>query len=908
MSMPHLEHRNFFLMAITTVLLCFLPFSQSKSDFSAGLQEYELLGASAHWVDVGLILWSPPEDSAYIAVKPLNDFSNYLKKNESSNAFLGRKTDAPIQLANKFPHLSSLSAFALDIDTNDARILLRKGCVAVAYDAMGKALGATRLQIPGVLDALYTSRGNDADEASLGAVYQDKGITVQVWGPTAQNINLLVFQQNKSLIQRLPMMLDSETGIWRFEGDHSIDRKFYQFEVSVVDPLSLQIKTVTTTDPYAVSLSTNGEYAQFVNLEDDELKPKGWDEHVAPVLEHPNDAVIYEGHIRDFSIGDVTVSKQNRGKYLAFTELNSDGMQHLSSLVDAGLTHFHMLPVNDIATINERADQQINTTDTLDKLCPLQGQFRNLCDKLDKNLTLNEVMETFDPLGGEAQAFLNVWRDRDGFNWGYDPHHFNAPEGSYSSNPDGVARIVELRAMNMALHSIGLRVVMDVVYNHSSSSGFNSKSVFDKIVPGYYHRLDPNSGVVERSTCCENLAPEHRMMEKFLVDSLTLWAKFYRFDGFRFDLMGHIPREVMLSARHAVQSVDPDTYFYGEGWDFGEVAGDARFIQATQLNLSGTAIGTYNDRFRDAIRGAGLFSQRPSLEEADILRVGLAGSLSDYVLNDAKGALKTGADFSWKGQQAGYAKNPLDIINYVSKHDDETLWDKLQYALPGDMIKENRVRIHNLALAMPLMAQGIPFLQLGGDLVRSKSMNRNTYDAGDWFNRVDFTKRTHNWAAGLPMEDDNQEKWPEIKALFKNAETRLSEKDIAFASEVFKEFLRIRSSSRLFRLTSAEAIVDRVSFLNTGSHQFPGLIVMKIEDGMGDEDIDPSFDAVLLVINGAARENSFTISTEREYKLHRILENSVDDIARSSTFIHGKVNVPGYSMAVFVAPQMLPNI
>lgn len=900
--MLHLRFRKSFLILCTLTVLSVSFLAHTRNFESVGAPKVEISGASAHWVEVGIVLWHPPEDTAEIALYANSDINSLFKPNVGDE-YRGRITATPERLMSKYPHLAPYKAFSIDIDRQNARRLLRHGVYVVGYDATGTVLAATRVQIPGVLDELYTSNDDDADEARLGVVYEGKNVALSVWGPTAQNINVLVYEEDKRLIHRYPMVLDSKTGIWRFEGDESINRKFYQIEVTVVDPLSLQVKTIIATDPYAVSLSTNGEYAQFVNLEDDDLKPSGWDAHVIPVLKHPQDAVIYEGHIRDFSIGDETVSKQARGKYMAFTEFNSDGMRHLASLTDAGLTHFHVLPINDIASINERIEQQINGSTTLGALCPLQGNFDFLCNKLSHGLTLTEVLETFDPVSADAQAFLDEWRDLDGFNWGYDPQHFNAPEGSYSSKPDGVARIVELRAMNMALHRLGLRVVMDVVYNHSHASGFNSKSVFDKIVPGYYHRLDPISGHVEHSTCCENLAPEHRMMAKFMEESLVLWAKYYRFDGFRFDLMGHIPSEVILQARRSVQMVDPDTYFYGEGWNFGEVADDARFRQATQINLSGTNIGTYNDRFRDAIRGAELFLPQPNLKDMDVLRLGLAGTLSVFLFKDQNDVVKSGQDFTWRGQPAGYAKNPLDIINYVSKHDDETLWDKLQYALPEKMTKSHRLRVQNMALAMPLMAQGIPFLQLGGDLVRSKSMNRNTFDAGDWFNRIDFTKSTHNWKAGLPMAQDNQKQWPRITALFKNQEAQLNGDDIAHASEVFKEFLRIRASSRLFRLSSADDILNRVSFFNTGQQQVPGLIVMQIMDGTDLNDIDPAVDAIMLVINGSAYKRRFDVPTDKHFILHEVLRNSVDDVIKTSAFEQGVFSVPAYSLAVFVAPQ-----
>ncbi len=262
----------------------------------------------------------------------------------------------------------------------------------------------------------------------------------------------------------------------------------------------------------------------------------------------------------------------------------------------------------------------------------------------------------------------------------------------------------EMRAMNMALHGLGLRVVLDVVYNHTNAAGLNDNSVFDKIVPGYYHRYNPVSGAIERSTCCDNTATEHAMMQKFVEDSLVTLATAYKFDGFRFDIMGHHPKAGILAARTAVQKVDADTYFYGEGWNFGEVANDALFTQARQANMAGTEVGTFNDRPRDAVRGAKLFANDGDVgtkQQQNYIEIGLAGTLKDFVLKDYQGDAGTASGVIWNSQPAGYATDPADIINYVSKHDNESLWDKLQLELAADVSLSERVRIHNIALAIP---------------------------------------------------------------------------------------------------------------------------------------------------------------------------------------------------------------
>jgi|GEM_PF-42047 len=863
-------------------------------------------GASAHWVDLNTLLWNVVGDVAEVRIHSSSngdlefDAETGVSGGSAFSGVAGTMSDA---LKAQLPHLANLDAYTMTVDAAVAKSALRGELMAVAYDAEGAPIGATRIQIPGVLDHLYTMGDNDADEADLGVIYSDSGIATHVWAPTATQVNLKVYNADKSLANTYAMNRDDATGIWSFNGDNSLDRKFYRFEVNVFDASTSNMTTVEATDPYSLSLSTNGRFSQFVNLNDADLFPEGWVDHSVPTINNPEDAVIYEGHIRDFSIWDTTVSEANRGKYLAFTEKESDGMKHLAALADAGMTHFHMLPANDIATINENASEQLNLNSTVGELCVATNATAPVCGKFAPEVIIADVLEQYDPATADAQALINSLRGMDAFNWGYDPQHFTAPEGSYASDPDGVARIKEMRAMNQALHETGLRVVLDVVYNHTSSSGFNDNSVFDKIVPGYYHRLNTETGAVEKSTCCENLAPENRMMGKFVVDSLVQLTEAYGFDGYRFDIMGHLPKDLMLEARAAVQSVDADNYFYGEGWNFGEVADDARFEQATMLNMGGTEIGSFNDRIREAIRNADPFKADGRVSEMDNLRLGMAGTLAEYVLKTVDDVAVTGASMSWNGQPAGFAGDPADTINYVSKHDNETLWDKLQYGLPADITTAQRVRIQNMAATLPLMSQGIPFLQLGGDMIRSKSMDRNTYDSGDWFNKVDYTQQTNNWNVGLPIAQDNESQWGNIGDLIANEETAVAAADIALASDVFNEFLSIRSTSPLFRLTTAQDIIDRVGFHNIGSRQVHGLVVMSIDDGEGLADLDPNVDAIVVVMNGTSEAQSHAVNTASGFELHSIQANSADETVRSASFADGAFNVPAYTMAVFVKPQ-----
>lgn len=863
-------------------------------------------GSAAHWISRDTLVWDY-DSSAASSVKLHYggsgelDFDAEAGVTSGSNTEMTATTAGETLLADK-PHLSGLNAFSVSMSDDEVKAALKGELLAVAYDESGAPSAATRVQFPFVLDDLYTSGANDADEAELGIIYDGGNVTAKLWAPTARSVNLKVYNADKSLASTETMSLDAATGIWSFSGGSELDRQFYRYEVEVYHYATDAIETVEATDPYSVSLSTNGRYSQFVNLDDADLKPAGWDGHAVPTIAYPEDAVLYEGHIRDFSALDTSVSAENRGKYLAFTEENSVPVRYLKDMAEAGVTHFHMLPANDIASINEDVSQVVDLYSTVADLCALNSS-APVCGVEDDSATLLSVMESYDPSTGDAQALVQSMRGYDQFNWGYDPHHFNAPEGSYSSDPDGVARILEMRAMNMALHEMGLRVVLDVVYNHTASSGLNDNSVFDKVVPGYYHRLNVKSGNIERSTCCENIAVEHKMLTKFMSDSLVLWAEQYGFDSFRFDIMGHIPKQAILDARDAVQAIDPDNYFYGEGWNFGEVVDNSRFEQATQANMAGTEVGSFNDRFRESIRGADLFKEDGNASQYDFLRISLAATLTDYVLEDQTGTASLASAISWNGSPAGYATDPADIINYVSKHDNETLWDKLQYGLPDTMTIDDRVRSQNIAASIGLVSQGIPFFQFGGDFIRSKSMDRNTYDAGDWFNQVDFSLASHGWNRGLPLAEDNASAWTAISELIANPETALDLEHLSFAADVFKEYLMIRRDSPLFRLRTGADVIERVGFHNVGARQTRGLIVMSIDDGAGLVDLDPANDAIVVLINGTGEEQTHAVPTAAGFELHSIQQTSIDTVVRSASFADGSFTVPARTMAVFVKPQ-----
>jgi pullulanase len=503
-------------------------------------------------------------------------------------------------------------------------------------------------------------------------------------------------------------------------------------------------------------------------------------------------------------------------------------MRHLRALAKAGLTDIHLLPVYDIGSVPEKA-------------CAVPQP---------KGAPDSEAQ----------QALIGKTADSDCYNWGYDPFHYNAPEGSYASDAgDGARRIVEFREMVQNLHRAGLRVGMDVVYNHTFRAGQHEKSVLDRVVPGYYHRLNA-AGAVEQSTCCDNTATENAMMAKLMIDSAALWVKHYRIDSFRFDLMGHQPRAAMEALQARVNKLaGRHVQLIGEGWNFGEVADGARFVQASQLSLNGSGIGTFSDRARDAARGGGAgdggdavvkqqgyinglvydanarAGTRPVqdlMAAADMLRIGLAGTLRSYPLTTHDDATRKLEDLPYGNQPAGYASQPGETVNYVENHDNQTLYDANALKLPLATSTADRARVQVLGLAINAFSQGVAYFHAGVDVLRSKSLDRNSFNSGDWFNRVDWSYRTNYFGTGLPPAPDNAKDWPLFKPLLAEPTLRPAPADIAFTRDAFRDLLAIRASSTLLRMRSAADVVQRLRFFNVGSQQEPTVLAAHL-DGNG---------------------------------------------------------------------------
>jgi pullulanase-type alpha-1,6-glucosidase len=895
---------------------------------------------SAHWLTPTLLLL--PKTNKYqqhILVSQHGDISEQVNLRPYSGEIISVSIPR---------HLTTFNAYSVPLNNTKAKLWLKNKLTVISSNHNSLNIHQAQVQTALLIDALYTRKGsiedshekkvaNDADD--LGATLSQNSITFKLWAPTAQQVTLLTFNESKQAGKEFRLKEDTGTGIWFTKIPTPQSEVYYQYQVKVYHPTSNNIETLIATDPYSLSLSTNSQYSHVINLNEQKNKPEGWGSQQDIIIKNPEDNIFYETHIRDFSAHDPLLSTTKvRGKYGAFSEKNSAGIQHLRSLQKAGINNIHLLPTFDIGTINENNDneeanaQVLDLNDPISKLCQHSPQLsqQKMCHKSTLKLSIREYLESLPENTEQRQAVVSSIREIDNYNWGYDPFHYTVPEGSYAQNPEGSARIVEFRKMVQSIHNLGFRVIMDVVYNHTHQAGLEPTAVLDKIVPNYYHRLDPITGKIAQSTCCDNTATEHVMMAKLMTDSLVVWARDYKIDGFRFDLMAHQPKSVMLKARTAVQAVDSDTYFYGEGWNFGEVANNQRFVQASQLALGGTQIGTFTDRLRDAVRG-GAFSasgndirksqgigsglstlpnelvnpvksRKAYLLAADQLRIGLAANLANFPLENSQGEQVTGKDIPYGDQPTGYAFDPADTINYVSKHDNQTLWDNNQYRLPYHTSTKDRVRIHLQSLAFPILAQGIPFLHMGTELLRSKSFLRDSYDYGDWFNKVDFTKQSNNYNVGLPPADKDRANWPLIKTLLAKNEGRdiVAPSDIRFSAAVFNELISLRMSTSLFRLTRAEEIIKRVKFHNTGKNQQIGLIVMSIDGTDKNKEKNKNIANVVVIFNTSTSRKTVSFTGAGQYQLHPIQRHGVDEIVKQSISNKNTFSVPPLTTSIFI--------
>ena len=775
---------------------------------------------------------------------------------------------------------------------------LRGQALVVREDDDGRVLETSALQVAGALDDAYAAAAALPD---LGSARDARGLRLALWAPTAQAVRACIHPGAEGRASAVvDLARDDATGAWRALVPTQAAGRYYTYLVDVFVP-GLGIVRNRVTDPYSVSLDADSRRSWLGTLADAATEPPDWRRDAAPAtVRRPVDMVVYELHLRDFSINDASVPAPHRGKYLAFTDAGSAGMRHLHALAQAGLTDVHLLPVFDIASVPERGC----TTPRI----------------------------TGGPADETQQAAVVAGAAGDCFNWGYDPLHYGAPEGSYATEAnDGPRRVREFRAMVQGLHRAGLRVGMDVVYNHTAASGQRAQSVLDRVVPGYYQRLAAD-GAVEHSTCCDNTATENLMMGKLLVDSVTQWAVQYHVDSFRFDLMGHQPRAVMEALQRRLKAATGrEIPLIGEGWNFGEVADGARIVQATQRSLNGSGIGSFSDRARDAVRGGsatdsshlradqgwinGEFydpndvshaTREQLLDAADMIRVGLAGSVRDMTLATWRGPVLPLEKIPYGSQPAGYASTPAEAVNYVENHDNQTLFDNDAMKLPLATSREDRARVQILGAAVVAFSQGVAYFHAGVDLLRSKSFDKNSFDSGDWFNRLDWSGRDNGFGAGLPPKPDNGLLWDVERPLLADAALKPTPGDIAWTSAAFRDLLRIRASTPLFHLASAAEVRERVSFPACGPQQEPTVIAELLE---GRGLAGATFDAVLVVLNADKQPHVLDQPAlrGRGWRLHPVQSGAQaadQRIAREARVddATGLFTLPARSAIVFVAP------
>lgn len=586
--------------------------------------------------------------------------------------------------------------------------------------------------------------GND-----LGAVYSPKMTRFKVWAPEAESVKLNLYKQGEgdNLIEQ-HIMKKSANGTYVFEKQGDCNGIYYTY--TVVNHGEEQ----EAVDPYTKAAGVNGQRGMVINLA--KTNPQGFELDGYRNPEHITDAIIYEGSVRDFTM-DESSGVFHNGKFLGLTEANTTNhfgeataLDYISGL---GVTHVQILPAFDFETVDEKNQK--------------------------------------------AQ-----------YNWGYDPDNYNVPEGSYAVSPyDGAVRIQEMKQMVLALHSRGIGVIMDVVFNHTYR---RDDSNLQKIVPGYYYRSD-ETGYTNGSGCGNEVASDRPMVQKLIVDSLIYWAKEYHIDGFRFDLMGVLDIDTMNVIAERLKEIRPDIYLYGEGWNGGpsSLAEEKRAFKASAKKMPG--IGMFNDDIRDTIKGSvfyddhlGFVNGGTHLENA--LRYGITGAVAHPQV-----------DYDAYGSKP-WAKEPGQSINYVSCHDNYTLWDKLSVSCP-EASEEKKKAMNRLCAAIVFTSQGVPFIQAGEEFLRSKTLPEKKGFAENSYNMPDAVNSI-KW--------DNIHEYPDMIAYYKG-------------------LMALRKAHPVFRMQSEAEMTQNLCFLS----DTPENVVAYLLKGKGADDTPEN---ILVIFNGNDEE------------------------------------------------------
>jgi pullulanase len=515
----------------------------------------------------------------------------------------------------------------------------------------------------------------------LGLTYSPKASTFKIWAPTATAVKLNLYKSDMGGTAWLSVTMNKGTnGVWLTTLPENLKNSYYTFQVNIGNTWSEEV-----VDPYAKACGTNGLRAQVVDLQ--ETNPVGWAQDTSPNFSTANkqtDAIIYELHVRDASI-HASSGIKNKGKFLGLAELGtknnagqSTGLSHIKEL---GVTHVHLLPFYDYNSVDEtKAATQ--------------------------------------------------------YNWGYDPVNYNIPEGSYSTNPvDGKVRIKELKELVKTMHSNGLRIIMDVVYNHTA---LTKNSNFNILVPDYYYRKRADGTFSDASGCGNETASDKAMYQKFMIESVVYWVKEYHIDGFRFDLMGVHDIQTMNLISDTLHKIKPSIVLYGEGWTSGSspLSEEKRALKKNAAQLNGIAV--FSDDMRDGIKGS-VFNINDrgfatgNTGNSESVKFGIVAAGNHPQINYNK------VNYS-KGP---YTAGPAGLINYADCHDNNILWDKIELSFK-DASEKDRTKMHELAYAIVLTAQGASFLHAGTEFLRTKNGVENSFDKGDMVNGINWDLKTKN--------------------------------------------------------------------------------------------------------------------------------------------------------------------
>ena len=585
------------------------------------------------------------------------------------------------------------------------------------------------IQLPNVystktFEEAYTYEGND-----LGANWTKDATTFRVWAPTATAVKVNLYtsgtEGTNDRIEQLEMTAD-EKGTWIVTKEGDLNGVYYTYEVSVNGTVN------EACDPYAKTTGVNGKRAMVIDMTS--TNPEGWDADTDPHYgNNITDAVIYELHVRDLSV-DENSGIENKGKFLGIIETgttNSQGVATgLDHIKDLGVTHVHLLPSYDYASVDE--------------------------SKLDQPQ----------------------------FNWGYDPVNYNVPEGSYSTDPyDGFVRVKEFKQMVKGLHDNGISVIMDVVYNHV----YNADTYcFNQIVPQYFSRTLDNGSYSSGSGCGNDTASERSMVSKYIVDSVKYWADEYHIDGFRFDLVGLIDTVTINAVIEEVHKTHPNVIFYGEGWTMTTHVTKEGYYMTTQVSSARTPeFAFFSDTIRDGLKG-GVFNN----------------SETGYV---SGASVKTSIIEGCFRSASSWTKNPTQTVNYASCHDNMTLYDRLLVSTP-EATDADRIRMNNLAAAIYLTSQGIPFVHAGEEMLRSKPLGDGTYD--------------HN--SYKSSDEVNNLKWE-----------NLNDPIYQDVYEYYKGLIAFRAAHPALRMTTAEEVNEKITTLDGLD---PDVLAFHIAGGNGETD------------------------------------------------------------------------